>query len=61
MLSCWQAIPIQGLMRFIETQSKTTLVNWAVNYAEEHFFPFTGRTTRRIADRSWHWHTRISG
>ncbi|MDD2522258.1 MAG: hypothetical protein PHW11_05525 [Anaerolineaceae bacterium] len=43
MLSCWQAIPIQGLMRFIETQSKTTLVNWAVNYAEEHFLPIYGK------------------
>ncbi len=39
MLSNWQAEPIIGLMRLIETQSKETLVNWAVGYAETHFLP----------------------
>ncbi len=37
MLSNWQAAPIEGLMRLIETQSKETLVNWAVDYAEAQF------------------------
>lgn len=39
MLSNWQAAPIEGLMRLIETQSKETLVNWAVDYAEHYFLP----------------------
>ena len=39
MLSNWQAAPIEGLMRLIETQSKETLVNWAVDYAEANFLP----------------------
>ena len=37
MLNNWQAAPIEGLMRLIETQSKETLVNWAVDYAEAQF------------------------
>ncbi len=37
MLSNWQAEPIEALMRLIETQSKATLVNWAVGYAEANF------------------------
>ena len=44
MLSNWQADPIQDLMRLIETQSKTTLVNWAVDYAEIHFLPIYYRS-----------------
>ncbi len=39
MLSNWQAAPIISLMRLIETQSKETLVNWAVGYAEANFLP----------------------
>ena len=39
MLSNWQAVPIESLMRLIETQSKETLVNWAVDYAEAHLLP----------------------
>ncbi|HQJ33401.1 MAG: hypothetical protein KBA05_08060 [Anaerolineaceae bacterium] len=39
MLSNWQAAPIIGLMHVIETQSKETLVNWAVGYAEANFLP----------------------
>jgi hypothetical protein len=39
MLSNWQAGPIMGLMRLIETQSKETLVKWAVGYAEANFLP----------------------
>ena len=31
--------PIAGLMRLIETQSKTTLVNWAVDYAGARILP----------------------
>ncbi len=30
---------IVSLMRLIETQSKTTIANWCVNYAEEHILP----------------------
>ncbi len=30
---------IVSLMRFIETQSKKTLVDWGVGYAETHFLP----------------------
>ncbi len=34
MLSDWNAPYIQSLMKLIETQSKGTLTNWAVDYAE---------------------------
>ena len=30
---------IVSLMRLIETQSKTTIVTWSINYAEEHILP----------------------
>lgn len=39
MLTSLQSEPIQALMRLIETQSKKTLVNWAVDYAESNFLP----------------------
>ncbi|MHB8964040.1 MAG: putative immunity protein [Saccharofermentanales bacterium] len=39
MLSDWNAPYIQSLMRLIETQSKTTLANWAVDYAEQAILP----------------------
>lgn len=39
MLSNFQAAPIEGLMRLIETQSKATLVKWAADYAEEQILP----------------------
>ncbi|MDD4663357.1 MAG: hypothetical protein PHD83_01670 [Caldisericia bacterium] len=39
MLSDWYAPYIQLLVKLIETQSKTTLVNWAVDYAEEVMLP----------------------
>jgi len=39
MLSNYQAPYIQSLMRLIETQSKTTLIHWSVDYAEEHILP----------------------
>jgi hypothetical protein len=39
MLSNWQAEPIIGLMRLIETQSKETVANWAAGYAEVNFLP----------------------
>ena len=44
MLSNWEAEPILGLMRLIETQSKETLVNWAVGYAEANFLPIYLKT-----------------
>ena len=43
MLSNWEAEPILGLMRLIETQSKETLVKWATAYAEENFLPIYAR------------------
>jgi hypothetical protein len=39
MLSDWQAPYIQSLMRLIETQSKVTLGNWAVDYSEQVLLP----------------------
>lgn len=39
MLSDWKAPYIQSLMKSIETQSKTTLANWAVSYAEANILP----------------------
>lgn len=39
MLSDWEASYIQSLMKLIETQSKSTLVIWAVDYAERVILP----------------------
>jgi hypothetical protein len=39
MLNDWRAPYIQSLMRLIETQSKTTLANWCIDYAEESILP----------------------
>lgn len=39
MLSDLNAPQIQSLMKLIETQSKTTLTHWAVNYAEQFILP----------------------
>ena len=39
MLTDWQAPYIQSLMQLIETQSKPTLANWAVDYAERVLLP----------------------
>jgi hypothetical protein len=39
MLNDIEAPYIQSLMRLIETQSKTTLANWAISYAEAHLLP----------------------
>lgn len=39
MLSDWEAPYIQSLMGLIETQSKATLANWAVDYAERVILP----------------------
>ena len=39
MLSNWDALYIQSLVKLIETQSKTTLVIWAVDYAERFILP----------------------
>jgi len=39
MLNDWQAPYIQSLMRLIETQSKTTLANWCLDYAERVIVP----------------------
>jgi len=39
MLNDWQAPYIQSLMRLIETQSKITLANWCLDYAERVIIP----------------------
>lgn len=39
MLSDWRAPYIQSLMRLIETQSKKTLANWAVEYSSQVILP----------------------
>jgi hypothetical protein len=39
MLSDINAPYLQSIMRLIETQSKVTIANWCVNYAEEHLLP----------------------
>lgn len=39
MLSDWEAPYIQSLVKLIETQSKSTLAHWAVDYAERVILP----------------------
>lgn len=39
MLSDWKAPYIQSLMKLIETQSKATLADWAVDYSERVILP----------------------
>lgn len=39
MLSNWDALYIQSLVKLIETQSKSTLAHWAVDYAERVLLP----------------------
>jgi hypothetical protein len=39
MLSDWRAPYIQSLMRLIETQSKETLANWALDYCARVILP----------------------
>ncbi|HMM05656.1 MAG TPA: hypothetical protein PKD52_03175 [Clostridiales bacterium] len=39
MLNDWNAPYIQSLMKLIETQNKTTLANWAVDYSEQVILP----------------------
>jgi len=39
MLSDWNAPYIQSLMKLIETQSKATLANWALDYSEQNILP----------------------
>jgi len=39
MLNDWEAPYIQSLLRLIETQSKATLANWAVDYSEKVILP----------------------
>ncbi|MEL7658528.1 MAG: putative immunity protein, partial [Bacillota bacterium] len=39
MLSDWEAPYIQSLVKLIETQSKATLANWAVDYSERVLLP----------------------
>ena len=39
MLSDWRAPYIQSLMKLIESQSKETLTNWAIDYSEKVLLP----------------------
>ncbi|MCL2376275.1 MAG: hypothetical protein FWC76_02650 [Defluviitaleaceae bacterium] len=39
MLTDWQAPYIMPLLRLIETQSKTTIANWCIDYAEGRILP----------------------
>lgn len=43
MLSDWDAPYVQSLMRQIETQSKSTLTHWAVDYADRVLLPLWGK------------------
>ncbi|MBN2696753.1 MAG: hypothetical protein JXR38_04360 [Bacilli bacterium] len=61
MLNDWNAFYIQDLVKQIETQSKVTLANWAVDYAEsrilpiwDEYFPADQRPANAIsAARDW--------
>lgn len=44
MLSDWRAPYIQSLMKLIETQSKTTLANWAIDYSEQVLLPLWSKS-----------------
>ncbi len=44
MLSDWEAPYIQSLMKLIETQSKATLVSWAVDYAQSVILPLWNKS-----------------
>jgi hypothetical protein len=46
MLSDWEAPYIQLLMKLIETQSKSTLAHWAVDYAEQVILPLWSKHYR---------------
>ncbi|MCL2168783.1 MAG: hypothetical protein FWB74_02015 [Defluviitaleaceae bacterium] len=39
MLTDWQAPYILPILRLIETQSKTTIANWCIDYAQSHILP----------------------
>jgi len=39
MLTDWQAPYIEPILRLIETQSKATIANWCIDYAELHLLP----------------------
>jgi hypothetical protein len=43
MLNNWDAPYLQSLVRLVETQSKTTLANWCLDYAERHLLPIYGK------------------
>lgn len=62
MLSDWKALYIQSLMKLIESQSKETLANWAIDYAEQVILPLWSEGGRMgdqrpgaalIAAREW--------
>lgn len=61
MLSDWRAPYIQSLMKLIETQSKSMLAHWAVDYAERVLLPLWSKynpddlrpQSALIAAREW--------
>lgn len=44
MLSNWKESYIQSLMKLIETQSKETLITWAVDYCEQVILPLWSKS-----------------
>ena len=61
MLGKWESPYIQSLVKLIETQSKATIANWCISYAEVHIltifqksFPDDGRPQAALdAARDW--------
>lgn len=54
MLSDWNAPYIQALMKLIETQSKSTLAHWAVDYAEQIILPLWSKHSPEVRVRKMH-------
>ena len=48
MLSDWKAPYIQSFMKLIEIQSKETLANWSVDYAEREILPLWSKHCRMV-------------
>lgn len=44
MLGNWREPYMQSLMGLIETQSKVTIANWCIDYAEEYILPIDYKT-----------------
>ena len=44
MLGNWRDPHTQSIMRLVETQSKTTITNWCIDYTEAHILPIYNKT-----------------